>query len=146
VSSQIEPEVKRFVLDSWAMLAYLQSEPGHERILELLRQAEDGGCGLAMTWVNLGEVLYIVERERGLSAAQNVLAQALGLPVEMIDADRNLVLAASHLKARLPISYADCFVLALAQLKKAVVLTGDPEFKKAEGKFSVEWLNNADVA
>lgn len=37
-------------------------------------------------------------------------------------------LAAAHVKAGLCVSYADAFVIALAQQVGGVVVTGDPEF------------------
>jgi predicted nucleic acid-binding protein len=95
-----------------------------------------------MCVVNLGEVMYIVERERGLSKAQETLARMGELPVEIVDAGRALTLAAAHLKKDCPIAYADCFAAALAQLKNAPLVTGDPEFGKI-GKdcdVRIEWL------
>ena len=49
-------------------------------------------------------------------------------------------LAAAHLKAQHPISYADAFVVALAQQMQATLLTGDPEFSQVESLVAVEWL------
>lgn len=63
----MEPE--RFVLDSYAILAFLESAEGHGKVRELLQKASVGGCELFMSIVNLGEVVYITERERGLPKA-----------------------------------------------------------------------------
>ena len=65
------------------------------------------------------------------------------LPIKIIEADRRLALAAAHVKAHYPISYADAFVVALAQQMQAVILTGDPEFSKIEHLVAVEWLPQA---
>jgi len=43
-----------------------------------------------------------------------------------------LLLTAATLKAIYPISYADFFAAALAVLKRGLLLTGDPEFRKLE--------------
>jgi len=104
--------------------------------------ASEDKCHLYMCVVNLGEVLYIVERERGLSRAQETLARIDELPVEITDVDRALTLAAAHLKTACPIAYADCFAAALSQVKKAPLVTGDPEFSKIKGDCNVriEWL------
>ena len=56
------PEV--VVLDAYAVLAFLDDEPGAEAVAEVLSFGEAW-----MTLVNLGEVAYIVERERGVEAA-----------------------------------------------------------------------------
>jgi predicted nucleic acid-binding protein len=131
-----------YVLDSYALIAYLEAEPGSDRIVELLTAAGAGRCHLRMCVVNLGEVMYIVERERGLDAAQNTLARIDELPIEIADADLTLTLAAAHLKMDCPIAYADCFAAALAQHHDAILLTGDPEFKnvKAESNVHIEWM------
>ena len=133
---------RAYVLDSYALLAYLGAEPGDDYIEELLEAAAKGKCRLYMSIVNLGEVVYIVERERGLPKAQETLARIDELPVEIVDADRNLTLAAAHLKAHWSIAYADCFAAALSQMKSAPLVTGDPEFHKVKSgsALQVEWL------
>jgi predicted nucleic acid-binding protein len=131
-----------YVLDSYALIAYLAAEPGGDRIVELLTDAKAAKCNLRMCVVNLGEVMYIVERERGLHEAQNTLARIDELPIEIIDADLALTLAAAHLKMDCPIAYADCFAVALAQQHDAILLTGNPEFNKikAESNVRIEWM------
>jgi predicted nucleic acid-binding protein len=37
-------------------------------------------------------------------------------------------------------SYADCFAAALAKQKKALLLTGDPEFKQVDSEITIDWL------
>jgi hypothetical protein len=92
----------------------------------------------------LGEIIYIVEQERGLPKAQETLARIDELPIEIIDIDRNLTLAASHLKTICPIAYANCFAAALAQLKNIVLVTGDPEFNQIKPDYNIriEWLKS----
>ena len=136
------PQAGEYVLDSYALLAYLEAERGSDRVWELLEAAKGGKCHLYMCVVNLGEVMYIVERERGLPKAQETLARIDELPIAIIDVDRALTLAAAHLKMDCPIAYADCFAAALSQLKNATLITGDPEFRKikADCDVQIEWL------
>lgn len=94
-----------------------------------------------MSVINLGEVLYITERKRGLEQSRQVLAAIEQLPLFIVDADRVLALAAAHIKASFPLSYADAFAIALAQQKKACVVTGDKEFEQVESLIAVEWLS-----
>ena len=133
-----------YILDGYALLAYIEAETGSERIMELLNGANEGNCHLYMCVVNMGEVMYIVECEKSLPKAQETLARLDELPVEIIDADRTLTLAAAHLKADHPIAYADCFAAALSQLKNATLVTGDPEFNKIKPECNVriEWLHH----
>jgi ribonuclease VapC len=139
-------EGRIYVLDSYALLAYLEAEPGGDYVKELLEAASEGKCRLYMSIINLGEVMYIVERERGLPKAQGTLARIDELPIEIVDADRSLTLAAAHLKAHWSIAYADCFAAALSQIKSAPLVTGDPEFRKIKpgSALQVEWLSGQE--
>jgi predicted nucleic acid-binding protein len=129
-----------YLLDSFALLAYLNDEAGSSRVQEILALAEGRKCRVVMCLVNLGEVLYITERERGLAMAQIVLALAESLPLELLDTSRDLVLDAAHIKAQHPLSYADAFAVAAAVRENAVVVTGDPEFKSVDELIKLEWL------
>jgi predicted nucleic acid-binding protein len=129
-----------YLLDSFALLAYLNDEAGCTRVQAILALSENRKCRVVMCLVNLGEVLYITERERGLAMAQSVLALAESLPLELLDASRDLVLDAAHIKAHHSLSYADAFAAAAAVRENAVVVTGDPEFKSVEELIKLEWL------
>jgi len=131
-----------YLLDSFALLAYLNDEAGCTRVQEILALAESRKCRVVMCLVNLGEVLYITERERGLAMAQGVLALTESLALELLDASRDLVLDAAHIKANHPLSYADAFATAAAVRENAVVVTGDPEFKSVEELIKIEWLGS----
>ncbi len=129
-----------YVLDSYALLAYLNGEPGGRRVFEILEGAKEHKYRLMMCLINLGEVLYITERSRGLPAAQTVQALIESLPVELLDASRDLILEAAHIKAAHALSYANAFAAASAVRENATILTGDPEFKAVEPFIKVEWL------
>ncbi len=132
-----------YVLDSYAMLAYLEGEPGRSRVEGLLLAAQGGKTSLYLSLINLGEVLYIVERERGLAMAHRTMAAIDQLPLQIVPVSRATVLAAAHIKAHHPISYADAFAVVTARNHHhCVLLTGDPEFRSVvnAGLIAVEWL------
>ena len=137
------PIAGNYVLDSYALLAYFEAEPGSEQVKRLLEASGEGKCHLYMCVVNIGEVVYIVERERGLPKAQEILARINELPIEIVDVDRTLTLAAAHIKVDCPIAYADCFAAALSQIRNAVLVTGDPEFRKIkpDSGLQIEWID-----
>jgi ribonuclease VapC len=132
-----------FVLDSFALLAYLQGESGMERVQSILRDAEKGRAAVHICTINLGEVLYIIEREQGLVRAHETLAAIQQLPIEVIPADNSTVLDAAHIKANHTVSYADAFAVVCAQRTGGVLLTGDKEFESVEEVIHVEWLQRA---
>jgi predicted nucleic acid-binding protein len=129
-----------WVLDSFALLALLGGEPGGEEVMRLLRQADNGETRLLMTWVNVGEVAYIVERRWGVGRLHQVLATLEGTAVEIVPVERGLALAAAHIKAMHPLAYADAFAAALAAKTGATLVTGDPEFQLLEGTLRIHWL------
>jgi len=128
------------VLDSFALLAHLGDEAGAARVRAVLKAASLGRAQVFVSAINLGELVYITECERGLVQAQMALNAVEQLPIQILEATRERVLAAAHIKASHAISYADAFVVAAAQEMGATILTGDPEFRTVEGPVSVEWL------
>ena len=46
----------------------------------------------------------------------------------------------SGLYFRGKLAYADAFAAALARLRKAELVTGDPDFKAVEGEIRIGWL------
>ena len=137
-------EPTNFVLDSYAVLSYLQDEPAGSRIEKLLDNTAKGKCRLILTLINLGEILYIVERRGGIAKAQDALALIRQLPVAILPVDEQAVFTAAHVKANHAISYADAFVVATAIQENATVVTADPEFQSVETVVQVEWLQVPD--
>lgn len=133
-------ETTTYVLDSFALLAYLQDEPVAARIEKLLENAGKEKCRLFLSMINVGELLYITERRGGVAKAQDALALIRQLPIEVMPADEQIIFAAAHIKANHPLSYADSFVVAIAMQEDATILTGDPEFQSVEALVKVEWL------
>jgi predicted nucleic acid-binding protein len=138
------PKSTTFVLDSFALLAYLQDEPVGARIESLLDNAEKEKCRLLLSLINLGEILYIIERRGGIAKTQDTLALIRQLPVEIPAVDEQLVFGAAHIKATYAISYADAFVVATAMQEHATVVSADPEFQSVETIVQVEWLLNPE--
>ena len=129
-----------FVLDSFALLAYFQAEPAALEVKEILRQARNEDAVVLLSLINLGEIIYTVERKLGQEISRETLQDVLTLPIKMTEITIDRVLSAAHIKANFPISYADAFAVALAQEMAATVVTGDPEFKRVESLINVLWL------
>ena len=129
-----------FVLDSFALLAYLQDEPAASRIEKLMDQAGKEKCRLLLCIINLGEILYITERRGGLVRAQDALALIQQLPIEILPADEQTVFAAAHIKANHTLSYTDSLAVAIGIQENATVITADPEFHSVEHMVEIEWL------
>lgn len=133
--------VRTLVLDSFALIAYLEGEPGCEQVVELLRGAEKKKMKLLMSTINWGEVYYCLARARGLEAAEEAVRVIVQLPITLVSPDSEAVLEAARLKAQHAISFADCFAAALAQRHNGPLVTGDPDFRRLEPSLSVRWLS-----
>ena len=132
---------RKKLLDSYALLAYLNKEAGFEKVRSVLADAQKSGLPVLMNELNVGETYYILYRKRGHDQAEYFLDTVLaGLPILMISNDFDAVISASKIKARHVLSFADCFAVATAQRENAVILTGDPEFKNVEKFVKIDWL------
>ena len=130
----------KFVLDSFALMAYFQDEQGAVTVRHLIKKAKDKACVLKLSAMNWGEIYYNIVRSKGTEAAQQYLILMEQLPVEVVDVDRRLIIEAALLKSRYALSYADCFAAALAQRENCPVLTGDKEFKQLPPVIKVRFL------
>lgn len=133
---------KAIVLDSWAIMAYLEDEPAAEKVADLIADAHEEDIPLFMSVVNAGEVWYILAREASEADANRSIHEMKQIGIELIDADWTLAHEAAGFKSKYKMSFADCFASALAKQKKAVLLTGDPEFKQVEREVAITWLSN----
>jgi len=128
------------VLDSWAILAFLQDEPQAQKVEEILVKCNQDGIPLLMTTVNLGEVWYSVTRDHSGQVADEKVENIRSLGIEIIPADWTLAYQAAQYKAKGNIAYADCFAAALAALRNADLVTGDQDFKRFEGVIKIDWI------
>ena len=132
--------MKRILFDAHAILKWTQKEQGYQKVKALLLECRNQSTIGYMNQVNVGEVYYKTIRAVGLQEAKKFLENFFRLPISLILPDSNLIWEASEIKAEYSISYADCFAVATAQRYEAIVLTGDPEFKKIESLVPVDWL------
>lgn len=129
------------LLDSYALLAYLNKEKNFQKIQRFLSDAQSSGGPLLMNEINIGETYYILYRKRSQEKAEFFLDTVLlGLPIVVLPNSFEDVMAAARIKAEYPLSFADCFAAATARRENAIVLTGDPEFKKIEHMVTIDWL------
>ena len=133
-------KAKAIVLDSWALMAYLEDEPAAEQVANIIADAHEDEIPLLMSVVNAGEIWYIIAREASEADANESIAELRQLGIVFIDADWNLAQGAAYFKSKRKMSYADCFAAALAKQRKAHVVTGDPEFKQVEQEITIRWL------
>lgn len=130
------------VLDSWALLAFFEDEPAADRVETLLLKAEAGTHKLLLCVVNWGEIYYNIMRKVSVEAAEQKTREIAAMPIELVPVGADLQLArqAAVYKAAGRLAYADAFAAALAKLRNAELVTGDPDFKSVEEDIKVTWL------
>jgi ribonuclease VapC len=131
---------KPFIFDSYALLKLFQKEKGYEKVAQLLEEVRKSGATKYLNAINLGEIIYSTKREFGDQKKLEVLGNIERLNFTILPVSNNLLFQAAEYKAQYNISYADCFALASAIEHKAILVTGDPEFKKVEHLVEIVWI------
>lgn len=132
------------VLDSYALIAYLERERGFEAVARIFDECVAKDREVYLCIVNWGEVVYHAFRAGGEKTAKLAEDAMIALPMQVIgldDTKRDLTRTAAELKATHKMSYADCFAAALAIKKKCELVTGDKEFKQIEKNVRVRWIS-----
>lgn len=100
--------MKKYVMDSFAMIAFFEDEPGADKVALILKSLMDRKAKAYMSVINWGEIYYNTLREQGLEIAEKVIGQLKQYPIELVDADQKLTYEAAKLKGKYKIAYADC--------------------------------------
>jgi ribonuclease VapC len=129
-----------FIFDSHALFKLFQKEKGYEKVVQLLEEIQKTGAVKYLNAINLGEIIYTTKKDFGDQKKLEVLASIERLNFRILPIPNELIFQASEYKAEYGISYADCFALASAVEHKAVIVTGDPEFKKVEHLAEIHWI------
>jgi predicted nucleic acid-binding protein len=119
-----------FILDTSALLAYIEDEDGAEYAEDLLTKAERNEITLYIAFVSLTEVMYITlqEKDEGTAQARVDLIKSLSCTIE--ESSESLNFSAARLKAKNRISLADAYIAALCQEQNGILVHKDPEFEK----------------
>ena len=121
--------MKRFLLDTSAILTLRDDEAGADRVAEVLGLAANGKAKCYGCFITLMEVYYRVWRDEDKAAGQLAYQQCLALPIEWMSNSAALLVKSAEYKAMYPLSIADAWIAACAAEQGAVLLHKDPEFK-----------------
>jgi PIN domain nuclease of toxin-antitoxin system len=130
-----------YVLDSSAILRYIDNETGADRVRAILVEGLQSSARLYLSAVQWGEIagkLYKRLGAEGQSSGMNILLLSRA---EIIPADADYAVRAARLKVDHGISYADAFALDLAMSSPDhVLVTADYGFKSVETLARIEFL------
>lgn len=128
------------LFDSFAMLRFFYQEPGAEKVREIFKEAVRTDSPCLISAINVGELIYIVQRRSGENAKLQMLVKLKSLGLTILPCPNELIFRAAELKARFAMSYADTFAVASAIEHKATLVTGDPEFRQVEQLVKILWV------
>jgi ribonuclease VapC len=132
--------VNDYLLDSYALLRFIQKEAGDQQVKVILEEVQSGKARAMLNVSNLGEIIYTVQRRFGQQKKLDVVMNIGRLGIEILPATNDLVFRAAELKARFSMSYADTFAVASAIEHGATIVTGDPEFRQVEHLVKIIWI------
>jgi predicted nucleic acid-binding protein len=125
-----------YLLDTSALLTFIEDEPGSDRVEEVLKEA-----AILLPWSVLMETYYITLQEKGRAEADRRYALLRQLRAEILwTMDEPILLTAARLKAEHHVSLADSVVAAFAIRNNAVLIHKDPEFDALAGLLPMEAL------
>jgi len=125
-----------YVLDTSALFALVEDEPGADRVEAVLRNER-----VWLPWLVLLELAYVTRQEKGEAEAEYRYALAKSLPATVLwEADEPTLLTAARYKAAHRVSLADAIIAAVAARRGAVLLHKDPEYEALAGEMELESL------
>lgn len=120
--------MKKYLLDTSALLCLRDDEPGADRVAGLLALAQAGQAQCLGCFITLMELMYRVWRDESRADARLAYEQCLALPIDWIRETPELLIGAAEIKAHHPLSLADAWIAAAAQQAGALLVHKDPEF------------------
>ncbi len=118
------------ILDTSAILTYIEDEDGSDYVENLLIDAEKGIVEIYISFISLTEVFYITLREKDEPLAVERIKLMHSLAVKIQESDEMVNIKAGKLKARNSISLADAYIAALCQIHNGILVHKDPEYEK----------------
>ena len=122
----------QYVLDTSALLAYIENEEGAIEIGALLQKALNEEIELCMSIVSCIEVFYISWQEQGKAIAIERLQWINDLIIIQEPVGAQLTKIIGEIKAMKEMSFADCCIAGLAKFKQAILVHKDPEYEQIE--------------
>jgi predicted nucleic acid-binding protein len=130
-----------YVLDSSALIRYVDNEAGSDRIEAILRDCVAGRSKVSVSAVQWGEVAGNLRKRMGAAHQERILSTLLPVEAEISAATADRAVGAAVLKIDRNLSYADAFALELTMdSPDRVLVTADYDFKSVDDLARIEFL------
>ena len=122
--------MKQYVLGTDSILAFLENKPGAATVEELLWKAAQAQQRLHMSVISWAALLCAMMQHGGEKAARESARQLEQLPFDLIEVDAAGADTAATICVTHDVPFAECFALALAQQRRATLVTTNKVFLK----------------
>jgi predicted nucleic acid-binding protein len=130
-----------YVLDSSAILRYLDDEAGAGRVADIIKAHLAGKCEAIISAPHWGEVAGITCKLHGRQAMELVLSRLSAFGFQVVAADAERAVGAALIKLKRGVPYVDAFGVELAaSAAERVFVTADFDFKPASRDVTMEFL------
>lgn len=75
------------------MIAWLLNQAAAPAVESFIQEADAGNLQLLMSWMNVGEVFYIISKRHGARQAEEFLNRLPSLPIRLVLPDEEGILA-----------------------------------------------------
>jgi predicted nucleic acid-binding protein len=135
---------KNFVLDACALIAFFTKEPGADKILNLINEADNGNITLIMNQINLLEVYCYMMKAYGQAKANKMLKDVELSPIDVIIGLSDDVLKeAGRMRVTYKLPQGDSIAAAECIAWNGTLVTSDRkdfEMLKRAGKIKTLWF------
>lgn len=130
-----------YILDSSALLRYVDDEAGAERVEAILEACVTRRARVCISAVQWGEVAGRLRYRLGQKEELRVLSALLPTEAEIIQVSGERAVRAAEMRVDRKIAYADAFALDLAMdSPEHVLVTADYGFKAVDDIARIEFL------
>jgi predicted nucleic acid-binding protein len=130
-----------YVLDSSALIRYIDSEAGADRVNAVLKACVAGKAEVCISAVQWGEIAGNLRKRLGASEERRILSSLLPSESEIIPVSGERAVRAAEIKVDRKVSYADAFALDLAMdSRDHILVTADYDFEDVADLARIEFL------
>lgn len=135
--------VTLYVLDSSALLRYIDDEPGADRIEEIFAACVAGQVEVSVSAIQWGEVAGNLRKRLGPLQEARIMSSLLPSECKIVPVSGERAVRAAGIKVDRKLGYADAFAVELAMDSSAhSLVTADYDFKDVADLANIEFLPN----
>lgn len=130
-----------YVLDSSALIRYIDNESGADRVNAIIKACVSGRAEVCVSAIQWGEVAGNIRKRLGAQSEAGILGTILPSEAEIVAASGERAVRAAGLRVDRKIAYADAFALDLAMdSPEHILITADYGFKDVADLARIEFL------